>query len=91
MLTVKSMKFLRNSTHGLAPQQKCLLYRSCILPIALYSHQLWFYNKALLLYLIRELNKMQCYAVIWILGAFCMSSLFGIEAIAGLIPIKFYL
>ena len=90
MLMVKSMKLLRNSTCGLAPQQKRLLYRSCILPIALYGHQLWFYNKASLSYSIKELNKMQHYTVIWILGAFHMSPLFGIKAITGLIPIKFH-
>ena len=35
--TVKCIKILGNSTRGLNPQQKHLLYRSCILPIALYS------------------------------------------------------
>ena len=38
--TVKCMKILDNSTRGLNPQQKQLLYRSCALPIALYSFQL---------------------------------------------------
>ena len=37
------------------------------------------------------LNKMQRRAVIWILGAFKTSPTEGIEAIAGIIPIKFYL
>ena len=40
--TVKCMKILGNSTRGLNPQQKRLLYRSCALLIALYSFQLWF-------------------------------------------------
>jgi len=35
--TVKCMKILGNSTRGLNPHQKCLLYRSCSLPIALYE------------------------------------------------------
>ena len=34
--TVKCMKILRNLVQGLNPYQKCLLYRSCILLIALY-------------------------------------------------------
>ena len=38
--TVKCMKILGNLTRGLNPQQKCLLYRSCALPIALYGFQL---------------------------------------------------
>jgi len=37
------------------------------------------------------LNKMQRRAAIWILGAFKMSPSEGIEAIAGIIPIKFHL
>ena len=36
--TVKSIKFLDNSSHSLIPQQKCLLYRSCILSIVLYRY-----------------------------------------------------
>ena len=44
--TVKCMKLLGNSTWGINPIQKCLLYRYCVLPIVLYRFQLWFYNKA---------------------------------------------
>ena len=71
--------------------QKRLLYRCCVLPIAMYGFQLWFYNKAPLSYHFKILNKMQRRAVIWILGAFKTSPLEGIEALAGLIPIKFHL
>ena len=67
------------------------MYRSCVLPIALYSFQLWFYNKAPLLYPIKELNKMQRRATIWILDAFCTSLFSSIEAIVGLVLIKLYL
>ena len=59
ILTVKYMKILRNSTRGLIPFQKHLLYRCCILPIALHSYQLWFYNRVPLSYLLRILNQMQ--------------------------------
>jgi len=61
--------------------------RSCVFPIALYGFQLWFYNKALLSYPLRELNKMQRRAAIWILKAFHTSPLFSIKAITGLILI----
>ena len=57
----------------------------------MYSFQLWFYNKAPLLYHFKILNKIQRRAAIWILGAFKTSPLEGIEALAGLIPIKFHL
>jgi len=94
--TVKCMKLLGNSSQGINSLQKCLLYRCCILPIALYGFQLWFYNKAPISYYMKILDKMQRRAVIWraaiwILGTFKTSLLEGIKAIAGIIPIRFYL
>ena len=85
------MKLLGNSTRGINPFQKCLLYRCCVLPIALYGFQLWFYNKAPFLYPMKILGKMQRKATIWILGAFKTSPMKGLEAIAGLISIKLHL
>jgi len=85
------MKILGNSVRGLIPHQKHLLYRSYILLIALYSFQLWYYNRAPLSYPLKMLSKMQRRATIWILEAFKMSLLFSLEAIAGLIPINLHL
>ena len=89
--SVKCMKLLRNLSHGINPLQKWLLYRCCILPIALYSFQLWFYNKAPILYYMKILDKMQRRATIWILRAFKMLLLKQIEAITEIISIKFHL
>ena len=89
--TVKCMKLLGNSSCGISPLQKRQLYRCCVLPIALYGFQLWFYNKVPLSYHMKLLNKIQRRAVIWILEAFKTSSSEGIKALAGIIPIKFYL
>ena len=89
--TVKCMKLFGNSSRGINPIQKRLLYRCCILPIALYSFQLWFYNKASLSYHMKILGKMQRRAAIWVLGTFKTSPSEGLEAIAGLIPIKSHL
>ena len=75
--TVKCMKILGNLVWGLNPHQKCLLYRSCVLPIALYGFQLWYYNRASLFYPLKMLGKMQRRAAIWILEAFKMSPLFN--------------
>ena len=61
---VKYMKFLGNSIRGLNPHQKCLLYRSCALLIALYGFQLWFYSKVPLSYLLklaRQTSKKSSY------------------------------
>ena len=85
------MKLLGNSSRGISPIQKQQLYRCCVLPIALYGFQLWFYNKAPMAYHMKLLNKMQRRAAIWILGAFKTSPSEGIKAIAGIIPIKFHL
>jgi len=62
--TVKCMKLLGNSSCGINPLQKCLLYKLCVLPIILYEFQLWFYNQALTAYHMKILNKMQRQAVI---------------------------
>jgi len=62
--SVKCMKLLENSSWGISPLQKRLLYRSWILPIALYGFQLWFYNHAPLSYSFKALNKMQRRAAI---------------------------
>ena len=89
--TVKCMKLLGNLLQGISPLQKRLLYRCCALPIALYGFQLWYYNKALVSYHMKTLNKMQRRATIWILGAFKTSSLEGIEAITSIIPMRFHI
>ncbi|KXN80879.1 hypothetical protein AN958_06944 [Leucoagaricus sp. SymC.cos] len=85
------MGMLRNSLRGLSSKQKHLLYRSCVVPIATYSFCLWCHglhpHKAHL----ASLNKMQHWAVIWIMGAFCTSPSGGVEALAGLIPIHLHL
>jgi len=88
---VKYMKLLGNLSQEINPLQKRKLYQCCILSIALYGFQLWFYNKAPVLYHMKILDKMQRRAAIWILGAFKTSPTEGMEAIAGIIPIKFYL
>ena len=88
---VKCMKLLGNLSRRISPLQKRQLYRCCILPIALYGFQLWFCNKAPLSYHMKLLNKMQRRAAIWILGTFKTSPSEGIEALAGIIPIRFHL
>jgi len=89
--TLSTMKMLDNSSRGLLPIQKRLLYRTCILLIALYGFQLWFFKGAPIVKNITELKKMQQRAALWITGAFRTSLSEGIEAIAGLIPITLHL
>jgi len=89
--SVKCIKLLGNSSRGITPIQRWLLYRSCVLPITLYSFQLWFYNHAILSYPLKSLGKIQRRVAIWIFGVFKTSLTEGIKAIAGLIPIKGHL
>jgi len=89
--TLSAMKMLGNSLRGLLPIQKQLLYRTCILPIALYRFQLWFFKGTPIVKNITELKKMQRRAALWITGAFRTSPSEGIEAIADLIPIILHL
>ena len=62
--SVKCMKLLGNSSHSITPLQKRLLYRYCVLLIALYGFQLWFYHHTLLLYPLKALEKIQRRAAI---------------------------
>jgi len=89
--TLNTMKMLGNSSRGLLPIQKRLLYRTCILPIALYGFQLWFFKDAPIVKNITELKKMQQRAALWIMGIFRTSPSEGIKAIADLIPIILHL
>ena len=89
--TLHAMKMLGNSLRGLLPTQKRLLYRTRIVPIALYGFQLWFFKGAPMVKNITELKKMQWRAALWITGAFRISPSEGVEAIAGLISINLHL
>ena len=63
----------------------------CILPIALYEFQLWFFKGAPIVKNLTELKKIQQRAVLWITGTLWTLPSKGIKAIAGLIPINLYL
>jgi len=68
--TLSAIKMLENSSRGLLPIKKQLLYRTCILPIALYGFQLWFLRSTPIVKNVTELKKMQKRAALWITGAF---------------------
>jgi len=56
------MGMLGNSTWGLPPLEKHLLYRACVLPIAMYSFRLWFFEGAKNKTAFKILTQMQCKA-----------------------------
>ena len=53
------MKILGNLTRGLLLLYKYLLYKICVLSIALYDFQLWYFKEALLYHSLKELKKTQ--------------------------------
>ncbi|CAA7261896.1 unnamed protein product [Cyclocybe aegerita] len=89
--TVQAMRMLGNSTRGLSPKQRHLLYRSCMVPIATYSYCLWYFDGARNKGAMNQLKRMQQKAALWITGAFRTSPTGGLEALAGLIPIHLML
>jgi hypothetical protein len=88
---VHTMGMLGNSFHRLSPWQKHILYRSCVIPIATYGFKLWYYSGACRKGQVATLAKMQHHTALWITGAFCTSSVSGVGALAGLIPINLHL
>ncbi|CAA7270141.1 unnamed protein product [Cyclocybe aegerita] len=89
--TVQAMRMLRNSTRGLLPKQRRLLYRSCVVPIATYGYRLWYFHGACNKGTMNQLKQMQQKVALWITGAFRTSPTGGLEALAGLIPIHLVL
>ncbi|CAA7269042.1 unnamed protein product [Cyclocybe aegerita] len=89
--TVQAMRMLRNSTRGLSPKQRRLLYRSCVVPIATYGYRLWYFDGARNKGAMNQLKRMQRKAALWITGAFRTSPTGGLEALAGLIPVHLML
>ncbi|KAJ3514282.1 hypothetical protein NMY22_g14791 [Coprinellus aureogranulatus] len=91
LTTVMAMRMLGNSTRGLLPKNKHILYRACVVLIAMYGHRLWFYEGAKNVGALKTLSSMQRKAAIWITGAFRTSPTGGSELLAGLPPIRLHL
>ena len=89
--TLSTMKMLRNFSRGLLPIQKWLLYRMCILFIALYEFQLWFFKGAPIVKNLTEFKKIQRRAALWITDAFWTLPSKDIKTIVGLILINLHL
>jgi hypothetical protein len=64
--TVMAMRMLRNSPRGLTPQNKHILYRACVLPIATYGHRLLYFDGAKVKGVLSSLTSMQRKVVCWI-------------------------
>ncbi|RXW14339.1 hypothetical protein EST38_g11512 [Candolleomyces aberdarensis] len=91
LTTVTAMRMLGNSTRGLSPRNKRILYRACVVPIATYGHRLWYFEGAKVKGVLKSLNSMQRKAALWITGAFRTSPTGGVESLAGLPPISLHI
>ncbi|CAA7267583.1 unnamed protein product [Cyclocybe aegerita] len=89
--TVQAMRMLGNCTRGLSPKQRHLLYRLCVVPIAIYGYRLWYFDGAHNKGAMNQLKRMQRKAALWITGAFRTSPTGGLEALVGLIPVHLML
>ena len=87
LYTVKVINMLENSTRSLLLLQKWLLYYSCIISIATYSFNFWFFAKAPIKAQMLLLVVIQCKTTLQILGVFHTSSTSRIEALVCLIMI----
>jgi len=63
----------------------------CVLSIALCESQLWYFKGAPIYHPLKELRKIQRRMLLYITEVFHTSLSWGVEAIAGLIPIHFHL
>jgi len=86
MTMVRALGMLGNSNRGVLVMHKCLLYCTCMVPVATYGLQLWYLQGAKLKGTIKQLSAVQRLAALWITGCFRTSPTGGTEALAGLLP-----
>jgi hypothetical protein len=86
LIVVRAMLALGNSVHGLQPKHKQMLYRACVLPIAMYGSRLWLYEGAAMKGPLDSLQKMQRHACLWITSTFKTSPKGAAETLAGMPP-----
>jgi hypothetical protein len=89
--TVHAMEMLGNLFHRLSPQQRRILYRSCVIPIVTYGFKLWYYHGSRCKGQVAKLAKMQHHTALWITSTFHTLPGGGVGALVGLIPIGLHL
>ena len=85
------MVSLGNSVRGLSPKNKRLLYRACVLLVAMYGAKLWYYEGSHFKGPMKALRTMQARACRWITGAFRISPSGVVETLAGIPPIHLHI
>jgi hypothetical protein len=80
------MGMLGNSVRGLEPDQKQLLYRSCVMLVITYGFHLWYFKGTHIKGLIKAMSQVQHTAMRWICGTFHTTPGGGAECLSGLLP-----
>ena len=76
---------LGNSCGGLEPQQRVLVYSSCIKPILSYGLALWYSEWGLgVKNKVKKLERVQNFAVCWITGGFRTTPIGAMELLSGI-------
>ena len=79
---------LGNSCGGLEPQQRVLVYNSCIKPILAYGLALWYSEWGLgVRNKVKRLEKVQNFAIRWITGGFRTTPIGAMELLSGIPPV----
>ena len=80
---------LGNSSGGLGPCSRALVFKACVLPILLYGLPLWYaeWGKGVIKH-VKHMNRVQSYATRWITGAFKTSPIGSLDIISGIPPLK---
>jgi len=91
MMTVRALGMLGNSSRGVSVVHKYLLYRTCVVPMAMYGLRLWYLQGSHLKGVIKQLLAVQHLVALWITGCFKTSPVGGMEALEGLLPMHILL
>jgi hypothetical protein len=83
---------LGNSSSGLDPENRRLVYNMCVWPVLTYGFQLyWHVGAQGILRLSRHIQAVQNYAAQWITGAFSTTPLAAVNRVTGLPPVNIQL
>ena len=86
--TIRALRMLGSSIHGLGTLQKQHAYQACALPVLTYGLPLWFAEDgAGIKSRLAKVNKVHSHACKWITGCFHTTPIGAREVIAGLPPL----
>jgi hypothetical protein len=87
--SLRACSMLGNSSGGLGPRSRVLVFKTCVLPILIYGLPLWYaeWGRGIIKH-IKYMSHVQNYAVCWITGGFKTSPTGSLDIILGIPPLK---